>query len=401
MRTVNFRDGVLYPIAHLLGIDPLADLQKDHVAAWVSMINNRIIEAFSYWQWPQLEIAEERAFRTRWKSTRQFHLKDELYYVTDGNYYKAIGTPPLGTLPTDTTYFEPLTLVSRYIALDQPGHRPIDQVVGIYYGNPSTGCMSGLAFHPNQNGIQLNGYSGPTAFVKFKITEPEFSAVAYDPTATYRKNDIRYFNDDGECYVALTANTGHPPTEGAYWRKVEMPAFLAPFIRYNVAADASDDATSTQKWAAAAEDSIIGEVNGLLEQGERHQYRIRRGCYPAYYPLGTSGFFWSVSPPWSLETFTSTLTDEDDPFSEEINTMLEDGLTQIGNGNDYVDVTFGSWTGGAGYSFDELLVQNFIDSPPQNIFPTILVSKTATGFRFLLNSSPDNDNYFLKWRIVP
>jgi hypothetical protein len=400
MRTVNFRDGVLYQIAHLLGIDPAADLQKDHVAAWVGMINNRIIEACEYWEWPELEIAEERAFRTIWKSTRQFNLNSELYYIPTTSYYKAIAVPPVGTLPTDTNYFEQLTVTSRYIALDQPGRRPIDQIIGIYYGNPETCCMFGLPFYPNQNGIQLNGYSGPTAFVKYKIRPPQFSAVAWDTSVNYQKNDIRYFNDDGECYQALTANIGQPPTNGAIWRKVEMPEFLAPFVRYQVAADASDDVTSTQKWGGAAEDSLIRKVNKLLEQGQRHQYQIRRHSCRVHYPLGTSGFFWSVSPPWT-ETFVSTLTDEDDPFSEEINSMLEDGLTQILNGNDFVDVVFNSWTGGSAYSFDELVVQNFIDSPPQNIFPTILVSKTASGFRYLLNSSPDNDNYFLKWRIVP
>src|SRR4029077_1451361 len=130
-------------------------------------------------------------------------------------------------------------------------------------------------------------------------------------------------------------------------------------------------------------------------------YHIRRPyCHPRMWPLGVSGFFWSISPPWTPAT-TTTLTDEDDPFSEEINTMLEDGVTQIGNGNSYVDVDFQSWTGGSGYSFDELLVQNFVDSPPLGIFPTVLVDKRADGFRDLLSAPPDNNNYFLKWRIVP
>lgn len=401
MRSVNFLSGVINPIAHKLGIDPSADLQKDHVAAWVSMINDRIIEAFEYWQWPELEIAEERAFRTIWKATRQSHLHDELYYVPTSSYYRAIATPPVGTLPTNTTYFEPITLTSRYIALDQPGRRPIDQVIGVYYGNPGTNCMMGLPFYPNQNGIQLNGYSGPTAFLKYKIRPPQFSAVAYDATVNYEKNDIRFYNATGECYQALTANIGHPPTEAAYWRKVELPEFLAPYVRYQVAADAADDIASAQKWSAAAEESLIRKANKLLEQGQKHEYSIRRNSFFRRYPLGTSGFFWSVSPPWSEATFTSSLTDEDDAFSEEINTMLEDGLTQILNGQEYVDVAFASWTGGAGYSFDELVVQNFQDDPPLKLFPTTLVSKRADGFRYLINAAPDNDNYFLKWRIVP
>lgn len=402
MRTTNFYSGIIKPVAHLLGIDPNLDLNRDHAAAWTSMANDCVANGFAYWQFPQLEIAEERAFRTIWKATRQFQIGDELFYIPGLTYYyRAIATPPVGTLPTDTTYFEPVTLVSRYIAYEQPGKRPIDQAIGVYYGDPFSNCMNGLDFWPSPNGIQLNGYTGPTAFIKYRIQPPEFTAEAWDIGTNYAKNDKVFFNDDGDCYQAKSASIGHSPAEGAYWRKIEMPEFLATYVRYQVAADASDDAVASSKWEGKAEDAIIAEVNKLLEQGQRHRYRIRRAydC-PRIWPLGLSGFFWSVSPPWT-DTFTTTLTDEDDAFSEETNTMVEDGLTLIPNGQDFVDVPLVSWTGGSGYSFDELIVQNFADSPPLNIFPTILVSKTPTGFRYLFNSSPDNDNYFLKWRIVP
>jgi hypothetical protein len=401
MRTTNFYRGIIKPIAHLLGIDPALDLNKDHVAAWTSMINDCINNGFGYWQWPQLEVVEERAFRTIWNAARQFQLNDELFYIPDLTYYRAIATPPVGTLPTDPTYFTSFDVANRYIAYDQPGKRPIDQAIGVYHGDPFTNCMNGIKFWPSPNGIQLNGYGGPTAFLKFKINPPQFSAEAWDASASYAKNDLVYFNDTGECYQAKTANVGHSPNEGAYWRKQEMPEFLAPYVRYQVAADASDDAVASGKWAGSAEDAVIAEVNKLLEQGQELRYHIRRPyCHPRMWPLGVSGFFWSISPPWTASTVT-TLTDEDDPFSEEINTMLEDGVTQIGNGNSYVDVDFQSWTGGSGYSFDELLVQNFVDSPPLGIFPTVLVDKRADGFRYLLSAPPDNNNYFLKWRIVP
>jgi len=57
--------------------------------------------------------------------------------------------------------------------------------------------------------------------------------------------------------------------------------------------------------------------------------------------------------------------------------------------------------GGPAYSIDELLVQNFVDVPPLQIFPTTLVNQNASGFRCLLSGAPDNNNYYLKWRVVP
>lgn len=402
MRAVNFNRGIIQPIAHLLGIDPALDLAKDHVAAWVSDVNTRVIEAWEFWDWPELEVAEERAFRTIWNATRQFQLDDELFYIPTFKYYKAIATPPLGTLPTDLAYFEEATITNRYIALDQTGKRPIDKAVGVYHGNPTDPCsMCGLGFAPSHNGIQLNGYGGPTAFLRYRITPPQFTDVAWNSTTLYQVNDKVYFNDDGDCYQAIHQNQNHSPSETAYWRKIEMPQFLAPFIQFQVASDMSDDAGAGQRWDAAAADVLVRKVNKLLEQGQTHQYRIRRnaGCRTQW-PLGTTGFFWSASPPWTDIT-TTTLTDEDDPFSEETSTMLEDGLTPIPNGQSYVDVvlTPDIWPN-ANYQFDQLVIINNVDNPPINIDVSIITGQATTGFRAMLTAPPDNDHYSLKWRIT-
>ena len=401
MRRVNFKRGVLDRIAHRLGIDPNY-VNNDHVAAWTSMVNDCVLAGFEYWQWPELEIAEERAFRAIWNSKRQFNAGDELFYIPTASYYKATGTPPVGTAPTNGTYFAATTIVNRFIAYDQPGKRPIDQAIGVYYGDPNTNCMFGVKFYPSQNGVQLNGYGGPTAFLKYRIKPPQFTSQPWDSATAYAKNDLVYFNDDGECYQAVTANKNQSPSAvPANWRRQDTPEFLAPYVAYRVAGEACDDAINANRWTSAAEDSLITKVNKLLEQGERHQYKIRRPYRYYGWPLGTSGFFWSVSPPWTSDVAVLTLTDQDDPYAEDTNTMLEDGLTMIQSGNAYVDVVFQSWTGGPAYSIDELLVQNFVDVPPLQIFPTTLVNQNASGFRCLLSGAPDNNNYYLKWRVVP
>ncbi len=80
--------------------------------------------------------------------------------------------------------------------------------------------------------------------------------------------------------------------------------------------------------------------------------------------------------------------------------MLDSGLQQINNGESFAQVNFASWAGGPAYSFLELEVRNTVDAPPMNIFPTTIVQQNEDGFRVFLNSAPDNNNYFLKWRIA-
>ena len=397
MRTVNFRDGILYPVAYLLGIDPTLDLNNDHARAWCSFINSRVREGWELWAWPDLKVTEERAYRAIFNPTRQVTLDEETFYLPTFSYYKAIATPPLGALPTDPLYFEPITLSDYYIELDQAGRRPIDEMFGVYAGDPrlNGNCTVAFRFWPSEKGFDIQPYAGGlSVFISYRIRPPQFTVEPYDNAKSYRRNDRVYWTD-GDCYEALQTVTGHSPDERSYWRKLPMPYSLAEFVKYAVAADACDDLSNTQLWRGYSEDALIRQINTLGEQGQTYFYKPRKMCgYLSFAPLGALG-------PWGTDISNTTLTSANDPYAVEGDTMMNDGLTQIISGQAYVDVDLtGTWTGGAAYSFDELVVKNTVDAPPLNIFPTIMVDQRADGFRVLLNSAPDNNNYFLKWRIV-
>ena len=396
MRTVNLRDGILYPVAHLLGIDPALDLNKDHARAWCSFINSRVREGCEAWEWPELEVTEERAYRSIFNPNRQVSLNEEVFYLPTFSYYQAIATPPLGALPTDPLYFEPITLTDYYIELNQAGRRPIDEMFGVWAGNPRTNgaAKMSLWYKPSEKGIDVWPCGGQTVFIRYRIRPSHFTVEEYDPAKTYKRGESVYWTD-GESHEALQTVTGHSPDEAGYWRKIPMPYILAEFVKYAVAADASDDLNSTQLWRAYAEEAMMQQINRLGEQGQTYHYRPPRLCgYWSYAPLGATG-------PWGTDATTSTLTSANDPYAEEAETMFNDGLTQIISGQTFVDVDLSeSWTGGAAYSFDELVVKNTVDEPPLLIFPTLVVDQRADGFRLLLNSAPDSNNYFLKWRIA-
>jgi hypothetical protein len=302
-------------------------------------------------------------------------------------------------LPTNTDYFEPWTLNDYYIEMDQIGKRPIDQVVGIYSGNPRVSCgiPLGLNFRPSEKGIDVQPYgSGPTVFVRYRIRPSQFTTNPYDPTRTYHRKDLVYWSD-GECYAAKQTVTGHDPGESAYWYKVPMPYVISEYVKYRVAADAADDLNAAQMWQADAENALYCAVDRLQEQGERNYYKSKKCCgYYSFAPWGA----WTVSPPWSTNGSNTTLTDEDSPFAEEAEVMLDDGVTPIPNGQSYVDVVLNTEWPDASYNLDELVVINNADNPSITISVTIVTGQTTTGFRAMLNAPPDNDHYFLKWRIT-
>ena len=191
MRTANFREDVLFGVADLLGIDPDLDLLKDRAASFVRAINDATLEAWEFWEWSQLMITEERAYRPIWNASKSFRIGNEVFYLPSMAYFKvsatAPGDPPIGTLPTNTNYYEPLTMSDPYIAFDQPCRRAIGQIYGVFSGNPlSTPCI-GIPFRPatraNVEAITLHGSPmGLTAFVSFKILPSKFTARASSST---------------------------------------------------------------------------------------------------------------------------------------------------------------------------------------------------------------------------
>lgn len=400
MRTVNFRDGIIYPIAHLLGIDPLQDLNKDHARAWASFTNSRVRQAWEAWPWPDLTVSEERPFRPIWNATRAVNVNDEVFYLPTFVYYRAIATPPDGALPTDPLYYSQIDLSDYYLDYDCAGRRPMDKIFGVYGGNPrmnGAGYMHPIKFRPSEKGADVAAYPhGMTVFVRYLVRPMEFSLDEYDPAKTYPRGSVVLWSD-GDCYKAKQIVSGHSPAETAYWFKQLMPYLLAEYVKYAVAMDAADDLQNTAVFQRFADDALEREAFKLSEQGQSFFYN--RGCKCGYWSVAPAGA-WNTSGPWGTDSSTTTLTDTDDPFAEEGETMLDDGLTLINSGESFVDVNFTSWTGGPAYSFLELLVKNEIDAPPLLLFPTTLVDQRADGFRILLNSAPDNNNYYLKWRIA-
>ncbi len=247
-RTVTYKsvlDGVLR--RHGLNPDDSA-IPSDTFHAITEHANKRLATAESFWEWPQLTVTEERAFRTIWSVTKQFRIvgedgkPDELIYLPtlvagDPPYFKvkadAPMDPPVGTVPTDTTYFEPLDPLDKYVSLDQWCRRPIGEVLGVYSGNPRlVKCPVALHFRPSEKGIDVRCGSGWTVWMRYMIAPEVFSYAPYIPGASYTRGQVRYYSPESDAFQCRQSHSAiHLPTDTDFWRPCQFPAFLAEHVK--------------------------------------------------------------------------------------------------------------------------------------------------------------------------
>lgn len=305
MREVNYLSDVVYGIAYLLGIDPTQDLNKDHARAWADSINSKVRYGWEFWEWPEFMVTEERALRQVYSTDVQYTAgqgdNSEFYYATNETYYRTIGAPPIGTLPTDDTYFEEIATdeLDRHFAYEQNGKQDIGQVYAVYDTSPRLNTPAIQWFPlPSGYGLDVPIYTGTTVWITYKPRPPKFTTFTYDATVSYNRGDVVLDLDSGDCYISLVDSNGNNALNlAAYWLRQEFPYILSEYVKYAVAGDQEDDVQQKAVCLAQAKDALEFEVNKIAEQGQRHSYGPSR--YPVRWPLGTTGFFWSINPPLS------------------------------------------------------------------------------------------------------
>lgn len=322
MRTVTFKS-VYDAILQRLGLDPLGDaITQDTARAITEHITERAATAWGMWDWPQLTLTEERAYRPPWYSTVQYHRAgadrrpDEFYYVSNQKYYKvkagAPSDPPIGTLPTNTSFFESLDPVPTFIDRDQPGKLPIGQVLGIYKSDPSLNGNAPndicLKFRPSERGTYICYAPLPTVFICYIVPPPTYTMVPWILGKFYVPGSRVFWPGLGhpypldypgfaEVYRCLAVTNAQPPTDPLFWAREPVPDFFASYLKAGAASDCLKETFTTGEdqvrlaragaLAAEANASIEAEIDALLAHGQKHFY-IK--------PYWSDG--WCLSEPW-------------------------------------------------------------------------------------------------------
>lgn len=300
IRTVQWRS-VYEGILRRDAIDPQTPVTSVTARNAVEHANERVRTAWRFWEWPELTLTEERAFRTIWNSTRQFSKvgtngkPDELFYIPTFSYYvvngSAITDPPVGTLPTNVAYFTPLTLLDRFIALDQVCRKPIGEALAIWNSNPRLNrCAQELPFRQSEKGIDVLGYCGNSVFLKYRIRPDQFTIVPFISSKNYVVGNVVYFAGTGECYRAVANSFAQQPPNAAYWRQALFPEIFAHYVKAAAYADGLSESAPKEndpvklqirntKVAMAlqeANEALQDEVDILLRQGNGFRYHFRK-----------------------------------------------------------------------------------------------------------------------------
>lgn len=287
MREVNFARDVIYGIAHLLSIDPEEDLLKDQARGWASSVNNHVRRGWGFWDWPEMEVTEERAFRQVFYSDVTYSAgqgeNSEVYYPATKLYYRLTTNAAAGTLPTDATKWTPFTadqLADRHLAYEQYGKQDIDRFISIDNTNPRTDWTAlRWNFRPSGLGIDVGWYAGPTVWVTYIPRSHEFTTSTYDAARTYLRSDLVLDLDSGDCYRALANGTGNSLNLAGYWLRQQFPYVLSEYVKYAVAAEQCGDAQQKAQWASEAEDRLKSEADKLVGQGLVTRYGPHRRIY--------------------------------------------------------------------------------------------------------------------------
>jgi len=302
LRTVTFRS-VVDSILRRHQINPQGDrFNYDTLRAVTEHINTRVRTAWNFWEWPQLTMLQHRAFRTVWIDTLQFQrvnsesVPDELYYPADGNYYRvkaaAPADPPVGTLPTNTTYFETFALVDRYILLEQANQTPMGEVIAVFDTDPRVSqyhYAHKIPFHPTEREVTTVCVgTGAMVWVVFRLPYSVFTGVPWVQGKAYIRGDLVYYPPSGECYKALagTLVSDPPPVSNVTWARVPLPEIFSSYVTAGSYADGLSETdaqekdpvvlqvrnTKAQIANAEADTYLQQEVDRLVVEGQVYRY---------------------------------------------------------------------------------------------------------------------------------
>jgi hypothetical protein len=308
-RAIPFK-GVYEGIVSRLGLDPTQPVPHNLYQAIPRNLTKEVRTAWTYWEWPYIEVCDERAFQRIWNDYEQFAASEKVIFIRNMLYYQAKpgdpGTgPPIGALPTDPLYWDPLEDYGNLILFDQICRRPMGMTIGVYPSDPrakNCSCDCGLDYRPADNGIEVLGGHGPSVFVKYQLPVPEFTLTPYAPGRSYVAGNKVYHALTGECYLAVADSNGVEPPAPASWLKIDFPDFLADYvvaatyaacIKETSQAVAEDPEQQKMRLVLSkdakdeAEEALVGEIDKLRAMGQRYRYCAwRRPTYTVRPPPG-------------------------------------------------------------------------------------------------------------------
>lgn len=194
--------------------------------------------------WAECEEDYDAAVYVR---TTAYVVGDQVKYPPTNRSYQCYATAAAGFLPTNTTYFAPLTDFDRYVALEQTGETKIGDVVGVYSKSPITWRNAELVdYYLSPDGIQVLE-DLDTVWVEFKAKVPVLIGDTFSSTPTYTANlEQVYYRSSttpasypGNMYDCVTTTSAgeSPESAASKWSVVNIPRIFQRYIERGAYAD--------------------------------------------------------------------------------------------------------------------------------------------------------------------
>jgi len=265
MKTVKFKL-VFDNIVRLMAKDPtVVSLGSAEEARIVSLINQRVRQAWQYAFWPELTMIEERPLREAWIATVTYEAGREVYDPVGDAFYRSLQNGNIGHTLDQTAWWQKIEDFDPYLPWFPLDRYPLGEVMRVTKQHPLKyrSSVYSYEFFPSDRGIWFSESIGTKVWVTFRMRPNQFTRVAWSPDVQYSLGDLVYKDDPGECCQAVLINGEEK------WNKIDFPEFIQKYVEFGVYADDLMEDGQKEKslfWNQQALDALEREYNVQFNQ---------------------------------------------------------------------------------------------------------------------------------------
>jgi hypothetical protein len=233
---------ILFDVARRIGLVPTGDdanLDPNKAYELLTFINQRLREGWESYDFLDITLLEQRAFRDDFDSTLCYQTGDIVWDPITLQYYTALATTTGGPL-SNTSIWQPNTSVTpRWIPFWQTNKTPIGTPFQAWTQNPyENPNFVTVPFKLSQRGLEFTQAQNVTSvWLMFRQPCPAIGTDPWTVGTTYNLWDPVL--DGADSYYSLIDNNlgNDPALSPSQWQLFRIPWVLQPFVTQAVFSD--------------------------------------------------------------------------------------------------------------------------------------------------------------------
>jgi hypothetical protein len=271
---------LLESIADLAGVQYGTQLSPAQGASLIRLAKEQLAAVWEELPWPDTVRTEARVVGLEWVAGVERTEGDIV--VFGDTYYTALediaALDDTDDPATATTLWEASAVpFARTLELAESGKTVMGRVFVIWDADPALGRACELDFALLSDVIQLGQDAPARVWVEFQLAPPALDPTPWSASENAAAGAVRYYESGvhGDCYLALETTDATPPPQSAKWERIEIPAVLAPTVKYHASADWLR-ADGKEETAALRDRKGLEAKDRALQSVATHQRQTRR-----------------------------------------------------------------------------------------------------------------------------